>query len=498
MTEIPEREENRHALLGALGRGSALVLGSQLFSRAVALGLQLLLGRLLGVAGYGLYGTVVAWMEILSRIGELGMGSSLVRFMERERVARHSNVATFSGALLVGTVASLLAGAILFLSAPRIAQAYASDSVKMLIALRIASFGVPVYALFSLVTSAMRAIDSPGMFAGVAAIRSLLAAGLAGILAIIGLGVAGSVGGFIGGTLGALLLASVRLRTNLRLTRVCPPRRETVVRLLRFGVPLYIAGFSLLLLTRVNLIILGSLRGAVSAGEFRAAIALSSLVVAGPSAINLVLAPILARQFRAEDLTGIRDAYISATRWSTALALLLGAPIIVFSRTLLSVFGAEFSGAASALMVLGGFQLINAGVGSVGFVLQMRGNQDIVLINNVVSVGINIALCYLLIPSFGTTGAAIACGTALALKNVLGLLEVWWLTRLHPFNAAYVRLACPPFIAWACLLGARSFLRMGSIAEIGVFCLALGLSMIGFVTREDRALLRSFARTLRT
>ena len=84
-----------------------------------------------------------------------------------------------------------------------------------------------------------------------------------------------------------------------------------------------------------------------------------------------------------------------------------------------AVFGEEYADGRIALAILCVGQLTNALVGSVGFLLNMTGNERDVAKGFAIAAIINIALNLVLIPLFGIEGAAFATAVSMMVWNVL-------------------------------------------------------------------------------
>jgi len=259
-------------------------------------------------------------------------------------------------------------------------------------------------------------------FALVGVLRGALALVFSGVLVWLGLGVSGAVGGFLAAALVALVSSLWLLARSLpsgTLAQAPEPQTRT---LLRFSLPLYIAGFSYLLMTRTDIIMLGYFAQPEQVGAYRAAVALARLVVFGLTAIDTAFAPMIAGLYHRGDYDELREMYRTGTRWGVLLSLLAAMPFLLYPKEVLGMYGPGFVVAAWALVALVSFQLINAGVGSVGFMLQMSGYQDWVLGNNLFTAALNIGLNLWWIPRWGILGAALATGTSLALNNILGMI----------------------------------------------------------------------------
>jgi len=120
----PDPDQNLERLTKRLAKGAGIVFIGQVAGRFLAFGLQLVLGRLLGVAGYGLYALVISTMEFGARLSQLGLANGLVRYVAVSRA--EGNLGRLKGTLVAGFSlgggASLLGAAGLFLAAPWIAE----------------------------------------------------------------------------------------------------------------------------------------------------------------------------------------------------------------------------------------------------------------------------------------------------------------------------------------------------------------------------------------
>src|ERR1700737_3834491 len=78
--------------------------------------------------------------------------------------------------------------------------------------------------------------------------------------------------------------------------------------------------------------------------------------------------------------------------------------------------------------------MINAGTGAVGYMLLMTGYQRLSFLNSLVAVVVNIGLGILLTPRYGAMGTAISTGLAICALNLMRLLQVRTLLKMHPYR----------------------------------------------------------------
>lgn len=178
--------------------------------------------------------------------------------------------------------------------------------------------------------------------------------------------------------------------------------------------------------TNLDVVMLGLLADDTAAGLYRGATVLSELVAFGLGVVNFVILPRVAGFHAQGDRDGLQRLVTLSARVITGMAVIGFVVILLAGRLLLSgLFGAEFSGGQSALVILAFGQLVNAIFGPVALVLNMTGHERLTLLGVSVAVVLNTGLNLALIPQFGIEGAAIASASALAVWNVLLAVLLW-------------------------------------------------------------------------
>ncbi len=97
---------------------------------------------------------------------------------------------------------------------------------------------------------------------------------------------------------------------------------------------------------------------------------------------------------------------------------------ISFPSFVLGFFGNEFITGTSALVFLSISQFVNAISGSVGYILQMTGKENVFQYIVFAATLINITLNLLLIPHYGINGAAFASMISLAFWNLISIVYI--------------------------------------------------------------------------
>jgi len=139
---------------------------------------------------------------------------------------------------------------------------------------------------------------------------------------------------------------------------------------------------------------------------------------------------------------------------------------IVYGPQVLLVFGHSYSAGTTVIVVLGFAALFATACGQVDMVLITSGRSSWSLANGLLAVGVNVGVDLLLIPKYGIMGAAIGWAVAMVLTNVMPLLQLSVVYRLHPLGRGTII---------ACLLTGLSFgiVPLAARAVLGKTPLAL-------------------------
>lgn len=222
--------------------------------------------------------------------------------------------------------------------------------------------------------------------------------------------------------LGLLCLTTLLLRFPTH--EMKRPTNYTLLALLKIAAPMLLANSFVVIMSWVDVLMLGFFMTDADVGTYSAAIKLASLISLSLVAINAVVTPRFVELYVAGDSDGLK----ALSRFSAKIACAISIPIyfsyVIFSEELMSIFGSEFSAGAGVLLVLSSAQLCNVICGPVGNLMQMTDHE--VQFRNVVigSVVINLGLNYWLIPHYGMLGAGYATFASLTSLNIILVLFV--------------------------------------------------------------------------
>jgi O-antigen/teichoic acid export membrane protein len=188
--------------------------------------------------------------------------------------------------------------------------------------------------------------------------------------------------------------------------------------------PFVFAGGMQILNKETSVVLLGVLQEAEAAGLFRVAQRGAELITFGLIAVNMAIAPTLSELFTKGEKQRLQSLISKSVLAIMLFAVPMALCLILGGTKLISlVFGKEYASAYMPMAILCLGHLVNAGMGSVGIILNMAGLEHITARGVAISTLINVALNILLIPFLSSLGAAIATSSSLVIWNVL--LSIW-------------------------------------------------------------------------
>jgi O-antigen/teichoic acid export membrane protein len=162
-----------------------------------------------------------------------------------------------------------------------------------------------------------------------------------------------------------------------------------------------------------------------SVAYFQVAAQMTFLISIGLVVMNAVQAADYSSKFVASQFEDLQRLATYSARASLAIGLLMFAVYVLLGEPLLVLlFGPEYLQAYPALIILSVGHLVSAASGSVAILLYSSRNEQDVMMAIIIATLVNIALCILLIPGYGTAGAATASAASLASWNSILVWQV--------------------------------------------------------------------------
>jgi len=436
-----------------LGKNSFVAMIGLMINGPVMFAIGLILARYLGDKGFGLYTLAFTIATFGSAVGTFGLHFGVFRYVAHYSALGNTHKArtAFNILSLGGIIGGVLVGCLLYFSSEVISTFFAKEDLQT--ALRIMALLVPLLCTQQIFLYALRGLHKiPAQATIEKMVQPLLRLALFASVLFLGFGVVGVFWSLVIGTAITALIAGRYVLSQLpkSTTGTSLDYRE-IREWFIYSLPVFaeIVLKFLLLQTGIEVFILGKYVSEAEIGIYGAIYRLLPLMMVPALAFSSAFGPIVAECFAPKDMIQLRKTFSLVSRLIVILTLPLFFALVFFSSKILGFFGPGFERGGLALAILACGFLVDAGVGEVRTIVLLSGRSGIYLINTIVLVTMSILLSLLLIPIWGIVGAAIAASCSRATFNLIGIVQVFWFTRIHPFAVGYFK----PWLAGVVVVG---------------------------------------------
>jgi O-antigen/teichoic acid export membrane protein len=433
--------------VGHISRQSGMFFAGTVFTVAFGYVFKVYLARVLGAENWGIYALGMTLVGFIGIFNSLGLAQSAVRFVASFVAAK--KFLQLHALLWRGSAAVIAANVFFAVVLLTLGRAIALRFYHSPVLVRylpwfafIMAFGV-LNNFFSKVLAGYRDVTRRTLI--MTFVGSPLTMLTTALLFGFGLGLRGYLMGQVvsAAAVCVLLIAAVRKLTpqqaRLSAFSSVPLDKE----IWSFSATMLGVVFLEFLIVQVDKIALGFYCGAREVGVYSVAAALVAYVSLVLQSVNQIFAPTIADLHTRGDHVLLARLFQSLTKWVTGLTMPLAAVVIMFARPLMRIFGPGFE-AGWPILVIGTLgQLVNCGVGSVGYLLLMSGNEKRLIRVQTAIAAVMVVLSIALVPLWGMVGAAVAAALTNVGINVWNLLQVRAALQLSPYNRSYLHLLPP-------------------------------------------------------
>ncbi|MCC0176458.1 flippase [Waterburya agarophytonicola K14] len=418
---VPQKLKNR------LFKSFAGVMGLKIAASGLGFILNIFLARFLGVADFGVYTYALAWRDLLIIPALLGLDTLIVRevavYRTKSAWGLLGGILRWSNFVVLGSSISIALIAIAI-----VANLNLEVQSQMFLPFCLAMSLLPTSALRNVRLAAMQGLKL--VFMGLLPemiFVPVLVMGISGAWYLLSdrhLTASMVLGSRIIATLITLLIGIYLLQKNLP-QEVKQAQREYDIKVWRSKLlPFMLLGGMYVITSRSDTLMLGTIIGAEASGLYSPVIRGVQLLAFVLTAVNSVLSPNIAGLYAQNKKLEMQQVVTQSSRIMLLVSLPLAAFFIFGGHWYLSLFGAEFTQARSALSILCLGQLFSIASGSVGVLLTMTGNEKFNLIASTLNVLSNIVLNWFWIPLWGLSGAAAATAVSTVLVNIFKVISV--------------------------------------------------------------------------
>lgn len=420
-----------------LYKASAGIILLRVISYGLAFVISLILARLLGTAGYGIYAYSFAWVGFLFVFAILGFDKLLVRDISVYKIK--SDWALMRGLIgfsyrIVLFFSLILVTIAVFVS---ITFLHSSEPIFMY-TFCLAMILLPFLVLITLKQSVLVGLQRvvlghvPEMF-----IRPLLLFVCLLFIYFFGFGlkkIFSPITAMFITIFAAIIsfwLISFFLKKELpeQIQRLAPVYNKKLW--IQSSLPLMLIGGMLVINSHTDIIMLGAIKGTKVAGIYNVANSYAGLISFFLVSVNSVLSPTIASMYAEGNMLKLQHKVTISARFIIFLSLPIVIILFFFGKVCLTIFGSEFIYGLNSLKILCIGQIINVSAGSVGVLLNMTGHERVTAMGFGIGAISNLILNAALIPILGMIGAAIASSISMALWNLILAIKVYKLIGIH-------------------------------------------------------------------
>ena len=406
---------------GGMGMGS---LFRYLFS--------IMMARWLGPQMLGIYSLGNAITRIGEIFGIMGLDNGVLRYVSREKEKNDNVRNSIYSSIKMGFISSIFIGLLLYFSSDWIVlnlfneDTFLSTVIKVYaltlpftVTTLIASFATQGFKILKYKVFVNQIVNPFTLL-----LTMILSYVFFGVnVAILAPTVVSAVIGFF------LILHYLNGFVDVSVSKVLNAKFDN--KILRFSLPLMFVSAIGIIMHWTDIIMLGILKDAKDVGLYHPVERTAGLIRMILFAFASIFAPLFSQYFHEKNQTKMLEVFQLSTKWILLTSLPLFIFLILFSNTILMLFGSEFGNDSLALPVLTVGIMIQAVFGLGSPSLTMSGFQKYNLINALVALFTNIFLNIMLIPQFGIAGAAMGTTIALFLISLLRFFENYYLLGLN-------------------------------------------------------------------
>lgn len=455
--------------------------------------LRIVLARWLGASDLGLYQMVITIYGIGTLVATFGIGVALIKYVAEYKGDKDKLTQTVSSGLISSVIFGIVAGILMYALSGLLANVFHMPELAHL--LKILAFVFPFACILETWLGLFNGLREMKTFTFLVILRSLLMILFTIAFVKLGFGIAGAVFGIVlsvfGGCVVGFFLSRGFFRLNLQ------GFIQNAKRLVSFGGQVFGANAANVVANQADIILIGYFLAAVDVGYYSVAISVSMLLSLIPLAIQRITYPATSEYWSQNNHQALQKMIDKSMKYSACILLPMGLGVGFFAKDIVTgIFGQEFVYAVLPLCILLIARVIRGGTivpigGSFGGV----GRPDLALKITAISAATNVGLNILLIPRFGIVGAAMATtvslllGVASYLVLIPRILKVRLDYKWYAWTIGLATLAVLLFLAGSDLIG---YYIAGGV----ILCAYTALIFTFFLTKEDKAIFRSLARSL--
>ncbi|WP_226010810.1 flippase [Halomicrobium salinisoli] len=280
--------------------------------------------------------------------------------------------------------------------------------------------------------------------------------------------------------------------------RINLPTRRDYREVLNFSWPLTVESGFVVLMSNIDVILVGVFLTTTSVGIYKAAqpIAMSMVIIL--TSFTFLYLPLASEMFENGELEDLNEIYKICTKWIITFSIPITVIIVGYANTILSVlYKPSFSAGATTLSILTIGVFIRTFFGPNGAMIKAISKTVVDLYASVSALAVNLILNFLLIPSIGMEGAAIATAAGFTVFNIIEVGVTYAAVQMHPISRDNILILISVVVVGSVV---RPILS-SSLVSLVIFAVVVSLTSIFAAlmisgSETERRLLRDFRSNL--
>lgn len=467
--------------IGQIFAGSGILFIGLGFELGISFVIKIFIARYLGRVDFGAITVGMTVMTIAATVVLIGLHTGVARYLPRVETDKERNGIIVSAVQIVLPL-SLIAAAGVILSAEQISRLVLNDSSLSWLIILFA-IGIPFNSVFKLAVGVSRGRESvlPRVFLqniGYPALRFVLLVAIV----LLGLGLSGVAVATVGGY---VIIAAISLwyiwnsLIDFRTSGYERFHRE----LLSFSLPLLVTAAMLLILSKIDVLLIGYFTDPGLVGDYNAAYSLATLLLVVLRSFQFLFMPKISGLHSEGEYSLMDGIYSVVSKWVFIISLPPFALFMLFPKEVITLsFGIDYVRGWEPLMILAMGFVVHTALGPNGTTLTSIGKTRQIMYDNIFAAVVNVVLNILLIPRLGILGAAIATAVSYISVNLLYSTQLYRSVSILPFESQnYVFLYLFVILSTALFYAVNNILSVvPRIAILGLFTaliLAISLSL---------------------
>lgn len=403
--------------------------------------LTIIISREYGPNGLGVYSIAYTTMIIFSFLTSFGLTTSILRFVGQFSKPEYSyeKKVLYSYALKIIFVLSICFSLITYRLSSEIANYIFNDLVYEE-AIRIVAVIAPFFTLNLINVEFLRGLKKITISE---IFRTVLIPLICAILIIFYSGRFDSIQ-FPLHALGITILALSIISTlivlkNLHKIELKTNSELSLKLLIKTSAPMMLIALSSYFIGNISVYVIQIFESKYEVGIFALSLKLSLFISFVLVGVNTVIAPKISELYWSENISELKYLIKSKTQFIFWLSFAIFLLITIFSNDIINMINKEFSSGTIVLIILAIGQLINASCGPVGLLLNMTGNESVLMRVTLSMLVLTVILNIIFIYHFSILGAAIATAMAIGIKNIILVAIAKKRLNITPFYIPFIK-----------------------------------------------------------